>query len=135
MVHYILQILIATSAAALFGYVWYSPRFGLGKVWMRNVHITPAHAELVHSRVIASFFGTLMSFVFMSLIIGRLVHVMPMMPMSEAILYLIFIWLGLVVPPILSIVIWEGRSIKLFLVNAGYWFFTMTIITFVMIHL
>ena len=136
MFHYFLLILIAVSASVLLGFLWYSPRFGLGRVWMRNVQITPEQAELVHSRIIASFFGTLISFVFMALVIGRLTEVIPSgMYMPEAAAYLIFGWLGFIVPPILSIVIWEGRSIKLFMVNAGYWLTVMIVMAFVLIHL
>jgi hypothetical protein len=46
----------------------------------------------------------------------------------------IWSWIGFVGPVMFGMVLWEGRPVRLFLVNAGYWLVALIVMSFVLLY-
>ena len=44
-----------------------------------------------------------------------------------------WLWIGFVVPVTLGVVLWEGKSVKLFFINAGYWLVSMVVASVILV--
>jgi hypothetical protein len=109
-------------ASVVLGFLWYGPLFG--KAWMRETGIKmpedgqrPSMAKPVIISLIGAFF--LAYALNHGLVFGN-----AYLNMSGAVSGLMgafWYWLGFVVPVMLSFVAWEGKSWKLFCIQAGYW--------------
>ena len=115
-----LPIVIAMVASLLIGFAWYGPLFG--QVWMRESGITmPEKPPSMTKPIILSLIGALfMGYVLThSLVFGN--SYLSMSGVSSGLMGAFWNWLGFVVPVMLSFVAWEGKSWKLFAIQAGYW--------------
>lgn len=117
--HILITVLTAAVAALLTGSMWYHPRV-FGRAWVRLVNISP---EALEARKRKMPILILVAFIAVSC----MAFVVTVTKVSVFIL-----WAGLIVPALLGAVLWEGRSLKLFAINAGYWLivlFVMSLIT------
>lgn len=110
----------AGLAIFMLGHAWYHTRI-FGRAWMRLTNISPETAERRKSRSllfsIAGLVAALTSMAALSYL-GRATGVASI---SEAVVFAFFIWLGLIVPALVGQVLWEGKPLQLFAINAGYW--------------
>jgi hypothetical protein len=110
-------ILVSAIILWMLGAAWYSPAL-FAKPWMALIQAQPdGKKNGLITGMIASFVGDLiLAFV--------LAHVVMWSGASTAgwgAFVGTILWLGFVVAPGLPQGIYEGRPLKLFLINAGYW--------------
>ena len=120
-VNLVFIILLAGLVAPIVGFVWYHPRV-FGSMWIRLVNISPENLETRKRKapilsIIAFVSAVLMAFVFT--VIGA------------TIVSAVFVWVGFVVPVMLWQVLWEGRPVKLFTINASYWLVVLCLMAFI----
>ena len=119
-------IIIAAVIQIVIGSFWYPPA-GFGKIWIKEMKFTAkdiekAKAEGMGKTYAAAFVGSaLTSFVMVQL--ALLIN--SLTPMAGAGLGLLA-WLGFAVPMQLSNVLWEGKSIKLFIIGTAYYLVSYT---------
>ena len=109
-------IIVSVIASMVIGFLWYGPLFA--KAWMKEIGKTEAELKsgnmgmmygltavgaLVEAYVLAHFVGYTMS---NTLALGAQTG--------------FWIWLGFVLPVFLGLMIFEGRSMRLFWINVGY---------------
>jgi hypothetical protein len=117
-------ILVATVANFIVGFLWYTPLFG--KVWAREMGINPegkpTSSQMTRGLLLGIFGNFLLAYVFAhNNAAWTFVPGMSEMPVAATIANAaIFTWLGFYVPVDLNAVAWEGKSWKLFFINAGY---------------
>lgn len=113
-------ILIAAAIAMVLGMVWYSPSV-FGSAWMRLANVTPETAERTRRtmalRVIVGFLAAAL----MTYVLSYFSAAWGVFDVAGAIELACWVWAGFVLPPMLGIVLWEGKSIKLYVINALYW--------------
>ena len=113
-------IIVSMAVAVALGMLWYGPLFG--KVWMRESGIAmPEETPSMAKPIILSLLGALfMAYVLAhSLVFGN--SYMGTSGAASGLMGAFWNWLGFVVPVMLSFVAWEGKSWKLFFIQAGYW--------------
>ena len=118
MVNY-LAVFVAAIAAFVVGALWYGPLFGKpwrslmgvpeGMMGMPGTRLSPVAAMAIN------FLATLVLAYVLSGLLSLLNGVTPGMTLQVALL----VWLGFVAPIILNTVLFEGRSIKFYLINTG----------------
>ena len=116
-----LPVILAGLANMISGFVWYNPKV-FGDSWMHMVGLTKEKADasakmMPVMSLIALFFAIVMAYVMAHFAIAW--GVWDWIGSVELAFWL---WLGFIVPPLLGAVLWEGKSWKLFAINAGYWF-------------
>ena len=113
-------ILVCMVSAVAIGFVWYGPLFG--KVWMRESGITmPDKTPSMKKPIILSLIGAFL----MAYALGHGITFgnayLNMSGAVSGVMGAFWYWLGFVVPVMFSFVAWEGKSWKLFFIQAGYW--------------
>jgi hypothetical protein len=119
-----MAILVATIASFFIGFLWYTPLFG--KAWAKEMGFSmdrkPLASELVKGLSLNLIGCFLLSYVFAhNNAAWSFVPGMDVMPIGGSIANAaIFTWLGFFIPQDLNKVAWEGKSWKLFFIDAGY---------------
>lgn len=115
-----LAVLIAAIAAMAIGALWYSPAL-FGKLWMQLSGITPeniakAKAKGMAKNYFIAFLGTLV----MSYVLAHFVDYADVFYLAEGLKLGFWVWLGFMATRALGGVLWEGKPVKLYLLNAGH---------------
>ena len=126
-----LAVLFGGLSSVVIGVVWYS-RALFGTMWMRGVSMSPEQLSWRHKRMPLFALGAFIASLVLSLVIGILVSTLGIMYLYDALLFASALWAGIIVPPLLAPVLWEGRNVAVFAINAGYWLFVVWSITAIM---
>jgi hypothetical protein len=129
-------ILVAGVLSIGIGGLWYGPLFG--KQWMSLVGITPESMKSMKMTPFQAMFG--------GLIVGLLTAFVLAHHMAFAGAYLgisgyelalmsaFWVWLGFFVPVNIGVVLWEGKSWKLFLITTSYFLVNLTVASLVLAY-
>ncbi|MBL4644685.1 MAG: DUF1761 domain-containing protein, partial [Candidatus Pacebacteria bacterium] len=102
------------------GFIWYSP-FAFGNAWMELAGLTPEKVAGAKKRmpfmVLAGFIAALV----LSWVMSQFALVWGALTIGSALELGFWIWLGFMVPALISPVLWEQKPVKCFAINAGYW--------------
>jgi hypothetical protein len=135
-----LAIIAAVIASFLFGWLWYGPLFG--KKWTSLMNM-PVDAK-PDPKVMMRGMGLTLLGTFLTAYV--LAHTAAVWRPSvwgvgaDAASYLygfysgFFTWVGFFVPMLLGSVAWEGRSWRLFWLNAAYHFVNLQLIAMILAH-
>ena len=126
-----LAIVAALASSIVIGFLWYGPI--LGNAWMREMSIAPdfkPDAALLKRSMALMLISALLTAVVLACAI-ELMRPSTWKAGKDApnaiygFYVAFFTWIGFYVPMLLGGVAWEGRSWKLFGINAGYHFVTL----------
>ncbi len=124
----LITVLLAALTAPLIGFVWYHPRV-FGSKWVRLVNISPEALETRKKYMPLLALSAFVAALFMAFISANAIdHFRDswgMLDAQDALNLALLAWSAFVVPILLGPVLWEGRSLKLFAINAGYWLATL----------
>ncbi len=114
-----LTILLAAVASMVLGFLWYGPVFG--KPWMKAMGKSEADMAQAKSKGMAkmmliNFVATLVMAWVLNLVEDRT----GAMSLMSALKWAGVLWLGFMAPVELNDVLFGGRSVKVFVINAGY---------------
>lgn len=126
-------VVAAGFASSIIGFIWYHPNV-FGSAWMRMAKISPEMMEAGKKKMpFMAFFG-LIGAILMAYVMAHFAIAWGVYDWLGAIELAFWIWLGFVVPPMLGIVLWEGKSVKLFALNVFYWLFAMIAMALVLVR-
>ena len=113
-------VLAAGVANIVIGFIWYHPKV-FGATWMQLANISPQVAESKKKLMpLMVFFGFCAS-VIAAYVMNHFGIAWGVFDWIGGVELGFWIWLGFVAPVLLGVVLWEGKSFKLFTINAGYW--------------
>ncbi len=125
-------VLVAAAVNFTVGVLWYGPLFG--KTWMALEGITPEgmkSMKLTPAQAMAlGFISTLV----MAFVLGHFANVWNAMGVAGAFALTFWVWLGFIVTTLAGSVLWEGKSLKLFLLNIVYQFIALFASAFVLVY-
>lgn len=126
-------VLGAAVAAFVLGFLWHGPVFG--KQWMKLMGMTQHDMERAKAKggmgktMIMAFIAALVT----SYVIAQFARLWGASSITGAVQLTFWIWLGFVVPLMLNGVLWEGRSRGLYLFNIIYYFFSLLVMSAVIV--
>lgn len=114
-----LAVLVAALAAYVVGAIWYSPA-GFGKIWKKLAGFTDEDMRhmplnMQQSMVLGFLFTLLLSYVF-----AHFVILTGVKDVASALTLGFWSWLGFGATTLSYSWLYEGKSVKLFLFNAGH---------------
>lgn len=115
-----LPILFAGILSVVIGFLWYHPRV-FGSAWMRFTNVTPEMAEKGKKRMPLNAVIALLASMLAAYVMNHFGIAWGVYDVIGAIELGIWCWIGFVAPPMLGMVLWEQKSFKLYLINAGFW--------------
>lgn len=118
MIDYV-SVLVAAVAAFVIGFLWHGPLFG--KLWMKLSNITPEQMEAAKKqsmlpRILGAFVQQLVTAYVLAIFLAGI----STMDWVMAVRVSFWIWLGFIAMTLLNGVLWENRTIKLYLFNIVY---------------
>lgn len=119
-----LAIAVATIINTMLGTLWYGPLFG--KQWMHEMGFSQEHMQRMQQKSMG------LSYVLMivsALVLNYvLAHVLVqaelafgMLDVGMAMVGAFWMWLGFIATTMMGIVLWEGKSWKLYAINVSYY--------------
>ena len=120
----VVAVLVATVAAFILGFVWYSVLFM--KSWIKEMGYDPNMRPSTKGMVKGMALGVIGNFLFAWVLAFYLAgwRFIPgtdaMGPLAFGINSALSVWIGFFLPVHLSKVAWEKHSWKLFFINSGY---------------
>lgn len=124
MVNY-LAVVLAAVAAIIIGMVWYSPKLGFGKMWMKLAEITDKQIKTAKEKGMARpMIANLIATLVMVLVLANFITIGDV---RKSMITVFWLWLGLVATINLGSVLWENKPVKLYILNTSYWLVTMSV--------
>lgn len=113
-------ILVSAIVSMVIGGLWYSPIL-FGNIWMNLMKFNPKDMEKMKEKgmgkyYLTAFIGSLVT----SFVLAIIVDYAGAVTVSDALMLGFLIWLGFIVTVALGSVLWEGKPIKVFLINVAH---------------
>ena len=121
-VNYLAVVLAAVANMAL-GFLWYGPLFG--KSWQRMMGFTAESMKTMAMTPFAAMVGGFVGALVMAFVLAHVIVLGNAFygtgGVSSALMGGFWSWFGFLVPVTAGSFLWEGKSAKLWVLNAGYW--------------
>ena len=113
-------VLLAGVVAVVLGHVWYHPRV-FGGAWMRMTGVTPEMAERGQVRMVLHTFVALLAAMVAAYVMNYFGIAWGVYDWIGALELAVWSWIGFVAPPMLGLVLWDHKPIRLYLINSLFW--------------
>ncbi len=112
----VIAVVVAAIVQVILGFLWYGPLFG--KTWMSLMGINPQtlNREGMSKTLAWTFLGSLVT----AAVLGRLVWMVGAATLGAGLALGFWVWLGFVATVTLASVLYEKRSVNLYILNNGY---------------
>jgi hypothetical protein len=123
-------VLVSALVPMVIGFLWYGPLFG--KIWVKLAGISEAAMQQAKEKGMLWAFGfqivgaLLIAFVMAHTLIFASAYTQTSGYMA-GLMNAFWSWLGFIVPVTMGPFLWEGKSWKLWALNAGYYLVSMLI--------
>lgn len=123
-------ILTGGLSAVIVGFIWYSPVV-FGKLWMALAGIADGDLEAGKKKMPLMAFTGFLAATILAWVMAHFAIVWGALTIGSALEIGFWVWLGFMMPVQLSPVLWEGKSLKYFAINAGYWLVTTVVVAII----
>ena len=115
----ILAIIGSGIVSMIVGYVWYGPLFG--KMWSQLQGWNADEMKAKQSQNMMKSYGMMfIGSLVLAAVLGMFARTVGALTITDGLMVGFWAWLGFALPLLLSSVLWEGKSWKLYALNAGY---------------
>lgn len=112
-------VLLATVVYFILGAIWYT--FLFGKIWMKAMKVTKKDVENAKKKGMAkSYIYNFISNFIMVYVLAVFVGLAGASTLMEGIYVGFLVWLGFFVTTAIGGILWENKTVELFLINVGY---------------
>lgn len=122
-------VLAAAVGNMIIGFLWFGPVFG--KMWKEMMGFTDeSMKKMVLTPVQAMILGFIAALVMVYVFAHMLVYANAYTHMSglwAGVQGGLWLWLGFIAPVTVGIVLWEGKSWKLWVLTSGYWLVSLAV--------
>lgn len=128
----LLPVLFAGFASVVIGFIWYHPNV-FGSVWMRHAGLSPEKMEAGKKKMPMMALAGLVASIVAAYVMNHFGIAWGVFDWIGGIELGFWTWLGFVVPSMLGSVLWEGKSVTYFSINAGYWLTSFIVMALVLV--
>lgn len=114
-----LAVLVAALASMVIGFLWYSPVL-FGNAWQKLMGWSEKQAKEKTAKMGPAYLVALIGALVTAYVLAHLVTYLDVKTWQDALMLAFWTWLGFIATTGLSMVLWEGKPIKLYLINVGY---------------
>ncbi len=124
----ILQLIAGGVISIVLGFIWYGPLFG--KAWMSYLNTTPEEAKKMAGSMMMkrNYFLAFVGSVVTTFIMSKFVAYSNINDFVTGMIFSVFMWIGFVVPTLMSNVLWEKKPWKIFMIGAIYYLILLALI-------
>ena len=113
-----LAVLVAAVASFLLGWLWYGPLFG--KPWMKLMNFDKNSMKSMKLSPVTAMILGFLTYLVIAYVLAGFISILNSATIVEGIKIAFWIWLGFIATTTLGSFLWEGKSIKLYLLNNAY---------------
>lgn len=128
-----LAVLVAALASFMIGFLWHGPVFG--KTWISLMKITPAQMEKgkkdMEKKMPLYMLLALVQQLVMSFVIAVLCAMTGVIDTASAVMLAVLLWLGIIATTFLNGVLWENKTVPLYVFNLAYHLVNILVITLI----
>ena len=110
-----LAVLVAAIASMALGFLWYGPLFG--SQWKKLMNFTDKSMKAVKLTPAQAMAGGFTTTLIMSYILAHFVDYTQSATFVDGAIAGIWLWLGFIATVQLGSVLWEGKPVKLYVIN------------------
>jgi hypothetical protein len=118
----LVPVLVAAVAAFIIGFLWHGPLFG--KQWLAMMNIPQSEVDAARAKGMGAMapqmIGALIQQFFIALVMWFLAGSYMLDEPIMAIVLAVILWFGFIAMPMLNSVLWEKRTVKLYMFNIAY---------------
>lgn len=114
-------VLVAAVLNMLIGFVWYHPKV-LGTQWMKLSGVTAKDIEAGKSQMGKTYGMMMVAALVMAFVLGKFIQMAGATTIASGAMIGFWAWVGFVATVMLNTVMFEGRALKLYYLNVGYYF-------------
>ncbi len=123
-----LAVLVSAVATFVIGFLWHGPLFGAQ--WMKLSNISAAEAEASKAAMAGKMWMYLLPAflqqLVMAYVLAHFVYVWGASDVMGALQLAFWVWLGFIATVLLNGVLWEKRTVPLYLFNVAYHFVSLS---------
>lgn len=108
----------AAVASMIIGFLWYGPLFG--KQWMSLSGMTMAKMKSMKTSMGQAYGAAFIGAIVMAYVLAHILAYAQAATLAEGLMGGAWIWLGFIATKSLGMIIWEGKSVNLYLLNVGH---------------
>jgi len=113
-----LAVLVAAVASFLLGWFWYGPLFG--KPWMKLMNFDKNSMKSMKLSPVTAMILGFLTYLIIAYVLAGFISILNAATIVEGMKIAFWIWLGFIATTTLGSFLWEGKSIKLYLLNNAY---------------
>lgn len=121
----LVAVLIAAVASMVLGMLWYSPAL-FGKKWMKLMKFSPQKMKAMKSKDQHAMIGGFVIALVTAYVLAYFVSLAGAATLMAGAMIGFLAWLGFAATIMAGSVLWEGKSINLYYLNAAYWLVSLT---------
>jgi hypothetical protein len=126
-------VFLAGLASAIIGSIWYSP-YVFGTAWARMTGITPEMAERGKRKMWIMAIVGLLASMLVAYVMDYFGIAWQVGDWLGAMQLGFWCWIGFAAPPMLGMVLWEQKPVRLYLINALYWLVAFVVMALVLLY-
>ena len=125
-----LAVLVAAVASFLLGWLWYGPFFG--KPWMKLMNFDKNSMKSMKLSPVTAMILGFLTYLIIAYVLAGFISILNAATIVEGMKIAFWIWLGFIATTTLGSFLWEGKSIKLLWINAGYYLFSLIVMAIIL---
>ena len=124
----IVAVFAAAVVSMVVGSLWYGPFFG--KEWIKLSGMTDKMMKEAKKKGMAQTYAVgFVSSLLMSYVLGHFVDYVGATTFGDGAILGIWLWVGFFATSMLGIVLWEGKPVRLYMINTLYYLVTLMLMT------
>lgn len=121
-----LAVLVAAVASMVVGFLWYGPLFG--KQWMALMKFDDRKLKQAKQKGMGkTYFLAFLTTLVMSYVLAHFVDYVEAKTMMDGIVLAFWLWLGFFATMQFSSVLWEGKPVRLYLINTLHYLVSLIV--------
>ncbi len=126
-------VLAAAVSTMIVGSLWYGPLFGT--TWMKLSGLTKESTKSMPLTAPQAMGLGLVTALMTAYVLAHIADAFMVFDKAGAFEMAFWLWFGLAVPFTAGAWLWEGKSFKLFVLNAAHWLVSLTAATMILAYL
>ncbi len=128
----LMAVLLCGVASMVIGFVWYSKAL-FGSTWMKLSGISEAQMKKANSNMVMLYGTMFIASLVMAYVLAHFAKYAGAMSLTDGVVAGFWAWLGFVATTMLTNVLYEGKPVKLYLINSGYQLVTLVVMGIILV--
>lgn len=124
-------VLVAAIASMVVGFLWYGPLFG--RLWVQLSGMTDKKLKEAKKKGMGKTYAiAFVSTLVMSYVLAHFVDYLEATNISGAVQLAFWLWLGFFATVQLGNILWEGKPLKLYLINVAHYLVALVVMSVIL---